>query len=265
MPDRRRGERSSVASPPRTYPHVRNLGPQHRRARQELQGDRGRCARPWFHQAAAFGCGGPGGQDPASRCPDRHPAARAPGDLRQFLWRVDRRQPGAASARQDRSPDHQRQRLGLQYRGSACLVHGPHSRQLSADSRGQLARDVAATPGRDRLRRGQRALRTACGIASLLRAALGGALLGRDGRGHAEAGAVQAVSDPGSPTLVVWGRNDKGGIYESAVAAVARMPRADLVAFDNCGHLPMLEHADRYNSLVRDFLTWSPPARSIGS
>lgn len=56
------------------------------------------------------------------------------------------------------------------------------------------------------------------------------------------------------PTLVVWGRDDKGGIYESAVAAVARMPRAELTAFDQCGHLPMLEHPERYNALLRDFL-----------
>jgi 2-hydroxy-6-oxonona-2,4-dienedioate hydrolase len=56
------------------------------------------------------------------------------------------------------------------------------------------------------------------------------------------------------PTLVVWGRDDKGGIYESAVAAVARMPSAQLVAFERCGHLPMLEHPERYNQLARDFL-----------
>lgn len=56
------------------------------------------------------------------------------------------------------------------------------------------------------------------------------------------------------PTLVVWGRDDKGGIYESAAAAVARMPRAELVAFDACGHLPMLEQPEKYNGLLRDFL-----------
>jgi pimeloyl-ACP methyl ester carboxylesterase len=56
------------------------------------------------------------------------------------------------------------------------------------------------------------------------------------------------------PTLVVWGRDDKGGIYESAVAAVARMPHAELVAFENCAHLPMLEHPAKYNALARRFL-----------
>jgi 2-hydroxy-6-oxo-6-(2'-carboxyphenyl)-hexa-2,4-dienoate hydrolase len=56
------------------------------------------------------------------------------------------------------------------------------------------------------------------------------------------------------PTLVVWGREDKGGIYESAVAAVARMPQAALVAFEACGHLPMMECPEQYNAVVRDFL-----------
>lgn len=61
-------------------------------------------------------------------------------------------------------------------------------------------------------------------------------------------------------TLVVWGRDDKGGVYESAVSAVARMPRARLVAFDDCGHLPMLEQSKRYNRAVRDFLCGREPA-----
>lgn len=60
------------------------------------------------------------------------------------------------------------------------------------------------------------------------------------------------------PTLVVWGRDDKGGIYESAVAAVARMPRAELAVFESCAHLPMLEHPARYNALIRDFLLSAP-------
>jgi 2-hydroxy-6-oxonona-2,4-dienedioate hydrolase len=63
------------------------------------------------------------------------------------------------------------------------------------------------------------------------------------------------------PTLVVWGRDDKGGIYESAVTATARMPQAKLVAFDNCAHLPMVEHPEQYNTLLRDFLLAQPGAQ----
>ena len=65
------------------------------------------------------------------------------------------------------------------------------------------------------------------------------------------------------PTLVVWGRDDQGGIYESAAAAVARMPRAQLAVFERCAHLPMLEHPTRYNALVRDFLLSAPRDGSV--
>lgn len=57
-----------------------------------------------------------------------------------------------------------------------------------------------------------------------------------------------------APTLVVWGRQDKGGSLESATAAVKRMPNARLVTFDACGHYPMIEHPQEYNRLVSDFL-----------
>jgi pimeloyl-ACP methyl ester carboxylesterase len=55
-------------------------------------------------------------------------------------------------------------------------------------------------------------------------------------------------------TLVVWGREDPGAVYESAVAAVKRMPRAELVTFEKCGHKPMFEHAQRFNAVIRAFL-----------
>lgn len=56
------------------------------------------------------------------------------------------------------------------------------------------------------------------------------------------------------PTLVVWGRDDKGGSLESATAAVKRMPDARLVTYDACGHYPMIEHPQEYNRLVGEFL-----------
>jgi 2-hydroxy-6-oxonona-2,4-dienedioate hydrolase len=54
-------------------------------------------------------------------------------------------------------------------------------------------------------------------------------------------------------TLVVWGRDDPGAIYESAVAAVKRMPRARMTSYSQCGHKPMLEHTASFNALIRDF------------
>jgi pimeloyl-ACP methyl ester carboxylesterase len=55
-------------------------------------------------------------------------------------------------------------------------------------------------------------------------------------------------------TLVVWGREDPGAVYASAVAGVKRMPRARLVTFDECGHKPMYEHTERFNREIRAFL-----------
>ena len=46
------------------------------------------------------------------------------------------------------------------------------------------------------------------------------------------------------PTLVVWGRDDKGGSLDSATVAIQRMPNARLVTFDACGHYPMIEHPE---------------------
>ena len=54
--------------------------------------------------------------------------------------------------------------------------------------------------------------------------------------------------------LMLQGREDPSGLYESAVAAAKRMPRARMETFEKCGHLPNLEHAEAYNHLVRRFL-----------
>ena len=56
------------------------------------------------------------------------------------------------------------------------------------------------------------------------------------------------------PTLVFWGKQDPGGTLAAASEAVARMPAARLVAYDRCGHYPMIEHADDWNREVLGFL-----------
>ena len=56
-------------------------------------------------------------------------------------------------------------------------------------------------------------------------------------------------------TLVVWGREDPGAVYASAVAAVKRMPRARLLTFEKCGHKPMYEHPQKFNDEIRAFLS----------
>jgi pimeloyl-ACP methyl ester carboxylesterase len=60
------------------------------------------------------------------------------------------------------------------------------------------------------------------------------------------------------PTLILWGRQDKRGIYDRALEAVRRLPDGRLVAFDRCGHHPHIEHPKEFNELVRQFVKGEP-------
>ncbi|MBN1139451.1 MAG: alpha/beta fold hydrolase [Anaerolineae bacterium] len=57
-----------------------------------------------------------------------------------------------------------------------------------------------------------------------------------------------------NPVLVVWGREDP--VVPVAHAEVAAKGLADVRVhiFDQCGHNPMLEHTEAFNSLLLDFL-----------
>jgi pimeloyl-ACP methyl ester carboxylesterase len=55
-------------------------------------------------------------------------------------------------------------------------------------------------------------------------------------------------------TLLVWGANDRGGSLEKAVLLFQAIPGAELHVFDRCAHWPQWDHADRFQTLVRDFL-----------
>jgi 2-hydroxy-6-oxonona-2,4-dienedioate hydrolase len=55
-------------------------------------------------------------------------------------------------------------------------------------------------------------------------------------------------------TLLLWGMNDQGAPIEFAQKALKSFPKATLVSFDRCGHLPMLEHPEKWNRTVADFV-----------
>ena len=57
-----------------------------------------------------------------------------------------------------------------------------------------------------------------------------------------------------TPTLVITGRDDIRASVERHELGVARMPDARLTVYERCGHLPSLEHADRFNAEVLSFL-----------
>ena len=55
------------------------------------------------------------------------------------------------------------------------------------------------------------------------------------------------------PTLVVWGRDDLVVPAADAAGFLQRIPGAELVVFDDCGHVPMAEHPTRFNRLLARF------------
>ena len=56
------------------------------------------------------------------------------------------------------------------------------------------------------------------------------------------------------PTLIVAGANDPLREPGYAPKLAARIDGAELIVYENCGHCPNIEHADRFNAAVLDFL-----------
>ncbi|TQC44922.1 alpha/beta fold hydrolase [Rhodococcus sp. WS4] len=56
------------------------------------------------------------------------------------------------------------------------------------------------------------------------------------------------------PTLIVAGAEDRLRNPGYADELVSRIPTAELLMFADCGHLPQIEHPDRLNHAVTDFL-----------
>lgn len=57
------------------------------------------------------------------------------------------------------------------------------------------------------------------------------------------------------PTLVLWGENDYVLPAQHARAAVDRLPRGRLSLFPDCGHLPHVEHPERFGTVLSGWLT----------
>ncbi|MBM3572094.1 MAG: alpha/beta hydrolase [Alphaproteobacteria bacterium] len=56
------------------------------------------------------------------------------------------------------------------------------------------------------------------------------------------------------PTLLIWGRDDPRGRLDRAQEAARRIKGASLVAIERCKHHPHIEHPQRFNALVADFI-----------
>ncbi len=56
------------------------------------------------------------------------------------------------------------------------------------------------------------------------------------------------------PTLIIWGRQDRVLPVSEAQMASERIPHAELMIFEECGHVPQIECADKFNAAVLEFL-----------
>jgi pimeloyl-ACP methyl ester carboxylesterase len=53
---------------------------------------------------------------------------------------------------------------------------------------------------------------------------------------------------------LIWGRNDKITPPEVAVEFHELLPDSELHWIDKCGHAPMMEHPEEFNTLLKQFL-----------
>jgi pimeloyl-ACP methyl ester carboxylesterase len=60
-------------------------------------------------------------------------------------------------------------------------------------------------------------------------------------------------------TLLLWGNNDRGVSVERGLELFHRIPGAEFHLFDRCAHWVQWDQADRFNSLVIDFLNDAGP------
>lgn len=56
------------------------------------------------------------------------------------------------------------------------------------------------------------------------------------------------------PVLLIWGKNDEVTPAWVGEKFHELLPNSDLHLFDLCGHVPMMEHPEKFNSILEDFL-----------
>ena len=63
------------------------------------------------------------------------------------------------------------------------------------------------------------------------------------------------LEEIGVPTLIIWGRNDRVVPVPAAFSYKKRIgDNAELIIFDECGHVPQIEHPVRFNRVLEKFL-----------
>lgn len=57
-----------------------------------------------------------------------------------------------------------------------------------------------------------------------------------------------------TPTLLIWGKEDRITPIHVAYEFEAMLPHAQLLVFDNCGHVPMMEKPNDFNAALAAYL-----------
>ena len=66
---------------------------------------------------------------------------------------------------------------------------------------------------------------------------------------------LRSVAAQRTPTLVVWGDEDRVLPASHLEHARRVLPHAEFHLFERCGHMPQIEREDEFETLVRDFLS----------
>jgi pimeloyl-ACP methyl ester carboxylesterase len=77
----------------------------------------------------------------------------------------------------------------------------------------------------------------------------------RSAQRHNMAGVIHAIK---IPTLLIWGLNDTITPPQVAHEFHKLLPNSTLRFLDKCGHAPMMEHPEKFNRIVDEFLLKNP-------
>lgn len=76
---------------------------------------------------------------------------------------------------------------------------------------------------------------------------------------------LSRLEDLRCPTLVIVGREDPRADWKTHLDGTKRMPSARISIYERCKHLPFLEHVNRFNREVGDFLKEATSQRKLAT
>ena len=59
-----------------------------------------------------------------------------------------------------------------------------------------------------------------------------------------------------TPTAIIWGKQDSVTPPNVAEEFYELLPNSDLYWIDKCGHAPMMEHPDKFNTILQKWLNY---------